>query len=64
LLDFQLRVWTVKQVQTPQVIRSELYFSIFEPFRQHDIEIPFPQRDVHLRSSEIAPPFAPEMSKK
>jgi small-conductance mechanosensitive channel len=63
-LDFELRVWTVKQVQTPQVMRSELYFSIFDTFRQHDIEIPFPQRDLHLRSSEIPLPFAPELSKK
>jgi small-conductance mechanosensitive channel len=63
-LDFELRVWTVKQVQTPQVMRSELYFSIFEAFRRHAIEIPFPQRDLHLRSSDIPLPFAPEMSNR
>ncbi len=63
-LDFELRVWTEKQVQTPQVMRSELYFSIFETFRHHDIEIPFPQRDLHLRSSEIPLPFEPAMSNK
>jgi small-conductance mechanosensitive channel len=57
-------VWTVKQVQTPQVMRSELYFSIFEAFRRHAIEIPFPQRDLHLRSSDIPLPFAPEMSNR
>lgn len=54
-LDFELRVWTVKQVQTPMILRSDLYFAIFRAFRQHGIEIPFPQRDLHLRS--VSAPF-------
>ncbi len=49
-LDFQLRVWTVTRVQTPLVLGSELYFAIFETFRRNGIEIPFPQRDLHLKS--------------
>jgi small-conductance mechanosensitive channel len=52
-LDFELRVWTIRQVQTPQRLKSDLYFAIFEAFREHGIEIPFPQRDLHLKS--IAP---------
>jgi small-conductance mechanosensitive channel len=49
-LDFELRVWTTRQVRTPQVLRSDLYFTIFRSFREHGIEIPFPQRDLHIRS--------------
>jgi len=49
-LDFELRIWTIKQVQTPKTITSDLYFATFEAFRQHGIEIPFPQRDLHVRS--------------
>jgi small-conductance mechanosensitive channel len=49
-LNFDLRVWTTQRVQTPQVLRSELYFRIFEAFGKNGIEIPFPQRDLHLRS--------------
>jgi len=49
-LNFQVRVWTVTRVQTPLVLGSELYYSIFAAFREHGIEIPFPQRDLHLRS--------------
>jgi small-conductance mechanosensitive channel len=52
-LDFELRVWTVRQVQTPQRLKSDLYFTIFDAFREKGIEIPFPQRDLHLRS--VAP---------
>lgn len=35
---------------------SDLHFTIDEEFRAHDIEIPFPQRDLHLRSidSDVA----------
>lgn len=35
---------------------SDLHFTIDESFREHDIEIPFPQRDLHLRSvdSDVA----------
>jgi small-conductance mechanosensitive channel len=49
-LDFELRVWTVRQVQTPTRLKSDLYFAIFDAFREKGIEIPFPQRDLHLRS--------------
>ena len=49
-LNFELRVWTVQQVQTPSRLKSDLYFAIFEAFRKENIELPFPQRDLHIRS--------------
>lgn len=49
-LDFELRVWTVQQVQTPVVLKSDLYFAIFDAFQKAQIELPFPQRDLHVRS--------------
>lgn len=49
-LDFELRVWTITQVRTPQILKSDLYFAIFRTFKEENIEIPFPQRDLHLRS--------------
>ncbi len=51
-LNFVLRVFSINQVQTPLKLKSELYFSIFRVFAEHGIEIPFPQRDLHLRSVE------------
>jgi small-conductance mechanosensitive channel len=50
-LNFELRVWTIHQVQTPQILRSDLYFLIFRAFHENGIEIPFPQRDLHLKSA-------------
>jgi small-conductance mechanosensitive channel len=47
-LNFNLQVWTDQFSDKPKVLRSELYYDIFRSFREHGIEIPFPQRDVHI----------------
>lgn len=51
-LDFELAVWTSSHTDKPIVLKSELYFSIFRIFKENGIEIPFPQRDLHIRSDE------------
>jgi len=49
-LNFELRVWTERHVQTPTKLKSDLYFSIWTACKQAGVEIAFPQRDLHLRS--------------
>jgi len=49
-LDFELLVWMNVKAVTKQPLRSSLYFAIFRAFRDAGIEIPFPQRDLHVRS--------------
>ncbi len=56
-LNFTLRVWTVEHTHTPQILKSDLYFAIFRLFKEHTIELPFPQRDLHIRSSDISLPY-------
>jgi small-conductance mechanosensitive channel len=51
-LNFNLRVWTATYVGKPGVLRSELNYEISKKFRKEGVEIPFPQRDIHIRSSE------------
>jgi len=53
-LDFELRVW-IRDDDERMRVRSELYRSIESRFRELDITIPFPQRDLHLRSIDGAP---------
>jgi small-conductance mechanosensitive channel len=62
-LNFVLRVWTCTRAHTPVILKSDLYFALFKVFADNGIELPFPQRDLHIRSSDIALPFAPEKPK-
>jgi small-conductance mechanosensitive channel len=48
-LDFQLRAWTAHYAVWMQ-IRSDLNVSVNRALKEAGIEIPFPQRDLHLRS--------------
>ncbi|MGK7900956.1 MAG: cyclic nucleotide-binding domain-containing protein [Hormoscilla sp.] len=50
-LDFELWVY-VKKIDDIIAIKSSLNFIIDYNFRQHDITIPFPQRDLWLRNPE------------
>lgn len=56
-INFQLRVWTATRSHAPAILKSDLYFSLFGEFRKAGIELPFPQRDLHIRSSDIPLPF-------
>jgi small-conductance mechanosensitive channel len=52
-INFSLRIWTSSRAHTPLVLKSDLYFALFKLFAENGIELPFPQRDLHLRSSDI-----------
>jgi small-conductance mechanosensitive channel len=46
-LNMELQVW-VREPREFRVIRSDINFAIFGAFRAAGIQIPFPQRDVHI----------------
>jgi potassium efflux system protein len=48
-LDFELRVWTAKFAGFQQV-RSEIIVAIEKALKEAGIVIPFPQRDLHLKT--------------
>lgn len=50
-LDFELRVW-IADVDRRLSVKSELYGDILNRFNEVGIEIPFPQRDLHVRSAD------------
>jgi potassium efflux system protein len=51
-LELDLEVWT-DDPRKEEDLKSDLYYRIEQTLRQHGIEIPFPQRDLHLRSPEL-----------
>jgi potassium-dependent mechanosensitive channel len=52
-LDFELRVW-VKQIRQRLEVRSVVLMEVERRFAEAGIEIPFPQRDLHVRSIDPA----------
>jgi small-conductance mechanosensitive channel len=52
-INFSLRVWTSEYINRPGVLKSQLYYEIFKRFRKEGIEIPFPQRDIHIKNTEF-----------
>jgi small-conductance mechanosensitive channel len=53
-LHLELRAWSTTLVHRKGLLISALNFAIYDAFREHAIEIPFPQRDVHLKGGRIA----------
>lgn len=50
-IDFELRAWTGTEFVQ---VASELRVAVYEALAEAGIEIPFPQRDVHLRTVDEA----------
>jgi len=53
-LDFELLAW-IPDPRFQYQVRSDLHFAVDRLFRENDITIPFPQRDLHVYD---APPVA------
>jgi small-conductance mechanosensitive channel len=52
-LNFELVVWSNEMSNRPHRFRSDLNFAIHRKLREAGIEIPFPQRDLHIRSGVL-----------
>lgn len=51
-LNFDLLVWT-REPKKKNRLKSQLNYRIEASLRKYGVEIPFPQRDLHLKSPEI-----------
>jgi small-conductance mechanosensitive channel len=51
-LEFELLVWT-RDPRRQFLLKSDLHFRIEESLRRSGISVPFPQRDLHVRSPEL-----------
>jgi small-conductance mechanosensitive channel len=49
-VNLELRVWLNDPQKGIGLLRSELLWGIWRRFREHGIELPFPQRDLYLKS--------------
>jgi small-conductance mechanosensitive channel len=49
-ITFTLLVWTTSLIHRRGKLMSNINFAIYLKFQENGIEIPFPQRDLHLKS--------------
>ena len=47
---WKLRVWINDPQNGIGSVKSDLFRGIWQRFRDHGIEMPYPQRDLHLKS--------------
>lgn len=62
-LDFELVVWlNADATKRPSAVRAAYNWALESALRRHLLEIPFPQRDLHVRSWAVeAAPASPAM---
>ena len=51
-VDFEIRFWILDPEEGLSNIRSDVLMRVWKLFKEHDIEIPFPQRDINLRGNK------------
>jgi len=51
-VDLELRFWINDPINGLGNVKSEVLLKIWDKFHEHGIEIPFPQRDIHIRSPQ------------
>jgi small-conductance mechanosensitive channel len=49
-VDLELRIWIRDPTNGTSNVRSEVLLNVWDRFHEHGIEIPFPQRDLHIKT--------------
>jgi small-conductance mechanosensitive channel len=57
-LNLQLRFWIADAQNGVQNVKSAVLLRIWEAFCREQIEVPYPQRDLHVREEGVAYPLA------
>ena len=55
-VDLELRFWINDPPNGIGNVVSQVYLLVWDKFHAHGIEIPFPQRDLHFKSSDLDKP--------
>ena len=54
-VDLEARIWISDPENGLSNLRGEVLLGVWDRFHEHGIEIPFPQRDLHIRSGVPVP---------
>lgn len=55
-IDLELRFWIADPTNGVANVKSQVLLEIWDSFKANQIEIPYPQRDLHIRSSNVPIP--------
>jgi small-conductance mechanosensitive channel len=58
-VDIELRFWISDPAKGVTNIKSAVYLEVWDLFHEHNIEIPYPQRDIHIRTGGSLPATDP-----
>ena len=47
-IDLEIRIWLRDPEAGVGNVRSDINLAIWKKFKEHNISIPFPQRDIHM----------------
>ena len=53
-VNLEIRIWIDDPAEGRSNVISQVLLRVWDLFHEHGIEIPFPQRDLHLKSSDVA----------
>ena len=53
-IDLEVRFWIQDADSGVSNIKSAVMLELWRQFREHGIQIPYPQRDVHIKSGELS----------
>jgi small-conductance mechanosensitive channel len=52
-IDFDLRFWIRDPANGKANVRSDVFLEIWDRLKENGIEVPFPQRDLHVKSWDV-----------
>lgn len=58
-IQLEQRIWIKDPMNGCSNVKSEVLLKIWDKFQEHNIEIPYPQRDLHVRSISPELPLPP-----
>jgi len=53
-VDLELRFWIQDAQNGVRNVRSDVLLKVWDKFHEHGVEIPYPQRDLHIRSTHTS----------
>lgn len=55
-IDHEIRAWIYDPQEGIANIKSDIFYRVWDLFKANGIEIPFPQRDIHIKGAAVTTP--------